>query len=135
MQYATIKFESGRNIYCFKHDIEGLQENDYVVCDTVRGFSLGQVVNTTPSHYNTTLAAKWIVQRVDLEPHLQRLEAEKITRKRKSEVAAKRRELKSRLDAKLALFRKNHELELLKTADPEAAEIISALQELEFGDN
>ena len=57
-------------LYDFFADLD-LKVGDPVVCHTVRGYSVGKVAGFVDS---STKATSWIVQKVDVEGHMQRLE-------------------------------------------------------------
>ncbi|MEW5952657.1 MAG: DUF4326 domain-containing protein [Bacillota bacterium] len=56
-------------LYDFFTDLD-LQEGDPVVCDTVRGYSVGKAVGFVET---STKATNWIVQKVDVEGHRARM--------------------------------------------------------------
>lgn len=56
-------------LYDFFTDLD-LSVNDPVVCDTVRGYSIGKVAGFVET---STKATNWIVQRVDVEGHQARM--------------------------------------------------------------
>ncbi|ABO49724.1 hypothetical protein Dred_1190 [Desulforamulus reducens MI-1] len=56
-------------LYDFFTDLD-LQIGDPVVCHTVRGYNVGKVVGFVDG---STKATNWIVQKVDVEGHMQRL--------------------------------------------------------------
>ncbi len=60
-------------LYDFFTDLE-LQVGDPVVCDTVRGYSVGKVIRFIE---RSSKATNWIVQKVDVEGHKRRLERER----------------------------------------------------------
>jgi ribosomal protein L14E/L6E/L27E len=69
--YVGVKFNEGYTIYDFAvADNIVLVSGDNVVCDTVRGFSVGEVVET--KQYSNK-ATKYIIQKVDLTAHANRL--------------------------------------------------------------
>lgn len=71
MKYAQVAFAGNlESLYDFKTDLE-LQIGDPVVCDTVRGFSVGKVIHLADT---STKATNWIVQKVDAEGHKARME-------------------------------------------------------------
>jgi len=60
-------------LYDFFTDLE-LQVGDPVVCDTVRGYSVGKAVAFIET---STKVTSWIVQKVDVEGHKRRLQRER----------------------------------------------------------
>lgn len=73
---ATVQFinsySAGYNtrVYDFKTDIEELQEGDIVVVDTANGLSVAEVVGFKEKSH---MATKWVIQKVDVEAHEERL--------------------------------------------------------------
>ena len=69
---ATVMFDVGQP-YRFKADKAlPLEPNDYVVCDTARGFALGKVCSVVDAALlqgDDSHAWKWVVQKVDLSAH------------------------------------------------------------------
>lgn len=69
---AQITFAGNNEVkYDFFTDLDNLQVGDPVVCDTIRGYSVGKVVGFLES---STKARNWIVQKVDVEGHKKRME-------------------------------------------------------------
>lgn len=74
MKYAQVSFAGNMEVlYDFKTDLE-LLPGDPVVCDTARGFSVGKVVALAET---SAKATNWIVQKVDVAGHKERLRQEK----------------------------------------------------------
>lgn len=70
---AQITFSGNNEVkYDFFTDLN-LQVGDTVVCDTVRGYSVGKVAGLLES---STKARAWVVQKVDVEGHRKRTERE-----------------------------------------------------------
>jgi dolichyl-phosphate-mannose--protein O-mannosyl transferase len=80
-----VQFKGSSTEYTFFTDLEDLKVDDYVVCDTRIGVSLGQVANLYVSEEQASKANKWIIQKVDMTAHEARMEkmkkAESIKRK------------------------------------------------------
>jgi uncharacterized protein (DUF1919 family) len=119
MKIAVISFEVGYNHYKpydFKTDLD-LKEGDLVVCDTARGYNVGQVVGIKESSKSAT---KWIVCKVDLEAHQKRLEHEKKLAEIKAKMEQRRKKLES-----LQIYR------MLAQEDPEMAKLLKEYEELQ----
>ncbi len=63
--------------YDFFTDVDNLQVDDPVVCDTARGLSVGKVAGFVKT---STKARNWIVQRVDVEGYKKRIERERLAK-------------------------------------------------------
>lgn len=72
IKVARVKFNGSEKFYDFKTDLE-LSVGDLVVCDTAVGYSIGNVVTLAPLK---EVDYKWIVCKIDLTAHRQRLEKE-----------------------------------------------------------
>lgn len=112
---ALVKFDGSYKDYAFKTDLE-LQGGDTVVCDTTHGLSIGKVVGFQDS---SNLATKWILCKVDLEKHEERIKKEK-----------KLKEIKKKMD----LRRKQHEeitfYKMIAEKDEEMANLLKEYEEL-----
>lgn len=64
-------------LYDFFTDLDDLQVGDPVVCDTARGYSVGNVARFVET---STKATNWIVQRVDVEGHQKRTEERRLAK-------------------------------------------------------
>jgi len=70
---AQIEFAGNHEIqYDFFTDITGLMPGDVVVCDTARGYSRGVFIAYIP---RTDKATRWLVCRVPVEAHRERMAA------------------------------------------------------------
>lgn len=68
-KYVGVVFKNDSRVFDFKTDME-LQEGDTVVCHTEQGLSVGAVVVLLD---NSIKATKWVVDRVNLTGHQERL--------------------------------------------------------------
>lgn len=87
---AVVQFPSGYKNYHFKNDIVELSVGDTVVCDTVNGLAIGQVVGFEDA---SAQATKWIVQKVDMEKHKERVAKQKRIDELKKKMEQRRKEL------------------------------------------
>ncbi|MEG0579509.1 MAG: hypothetical protein RR490_06300 [Niameybacter sp.] len=102
--------------YAFKNDIEGLEIGDTVVVDTRFGVSIAYV---TKFLAESVMATKFLIQKVDLDAHKERLEKEQKLTDIKAKMEARRKELQ--------------ELEVYQTlakGDPVMASILAELDNL-----
>jgi hypothetical protein len=114
---AVIEFPSGYKNYYFKNPIEDLEVGDYVVCDTSGGYSVGKVIGFKDS---SAQATKFIVQRVDLAAHQERVEKQKKIDELKRQMEKRRKEIED-----IQVY------SLLAQADPEMATMLNELLKLE----
>jgi hypothetical protein len=73
LKNVMVKFPNSAKVYSFRTDLDA-KVGDVVVCDTVQGYCIAEVkeVNT-----DLSMAKKWIVDIVDKQNHLRRLQEEK----------------------------------------------------------
>lgn len=115
---AVVQFPSGYKDYHFINPFgDELQKGDQVVCDTVRGLSVGEV---TGFNRSSAQATKHIVQVIDLSAHNERVE-----RKKKLDELHKKMEKRRKEIQDVQVYH------LLAQADPEMAEMLSQLYALE----
>jgi hypothetical protein len=117
LNVAVVQFPSGYKNYHFKNDIEDLKKGDTVVVDTINGMAVGLVVGFEDA---SVKAEKWVVQKVDLEKHLERIERENKIKELKRKMEKRRKELE---DIQLYV--------MLAKEDQEMAEMVKQLLELE----
>lgn len=91
IQIVSIEFEGTSTLYDFKTDLN-LEIGDLVVCDTSCGYFLGTVADIKG---RSDKATKWIVDKVDLKAHEERLAKER-----------KLKELKRLMDERLKRARR-----------------------------
>jgi len=76
-RFVQVTFAGNNEVlYDFFTDLQ-LQVGDPVVCDTIRGFSVGKVIGFVET---STKADRWIVQKVDVKGHKKRLERERLAK-------------------------------------------------------
>lgn len=102
--------------YSFFTDIDDLAVGDYVVCDTVNGPALGTVMKVDV----TNKATKWVIDKVSMDAHLERLKREE----KKRVLKAKLYEMKKDLE-EIAIF------EMLAEKNPEVKNMLDELKSLE----
>jgi hypothetical protein len=113
-QVALVQFDNGYKNYSFRNDIQDLEVNDTVVVDTAQGYQLATVVGFQEL---TKVATKWVVQKVDLTAHVERLDKEKKKKLLKDKMEQRRKKLE--------------EIEIYKALakeDPEMAQLVEEFQ-------
>lgn len=120
---VMIDFPHGTSYYAFLTDLE-LNIGDSVVCDTSRGLSVGKVVRHQDKNQITASdkrkAVKWVIQKVDLTAHNQRMHR-----------VARIETLNNALQRKLRDFNAKQALSIMIENDVEAAHIYEELRALE----
>ncbi|MCZ4246850.1 hypothetical protein BXO87_01740 [Bacillus sp. GZB] len=89
-EIVVVEFDPTLKHYDFKNCLEGISIGDSVVVDTRNGVRAGTVVGFKN---NSKLADRWVIQRVDLEGHKERLEKEKEKNSLKIQMENRRKEL------------------------------------------
>lgn len=79
--------------YCFKADDE-IKKDDLVVVDTANGLGLGTVSNDAVHTSEVAKATRWVVCKVDIEKHNERVAAEE----RKKAIMTKMEEMKKKIE-------------------------------------
>lgn len=117
-KFAVVSFDKDGNGkgYAFKNDIEGLAIGDIVVVDTRFGVSIAYVQEFV---VESKVATKFIIQKVDLEAHTERLEKEKKLAEMKAKMEARRKELQE-----LEVY------QVLAKGDPVMAKMLAGYAEL-----
>lgn len=92
-------------------------ENDIVVVDTTYGLQLARIVGVKKT---STAATKWLVQKIDMAEHQQRIEAE-----------MKRAELEKSMQARAKELTKVQQYEILAEKDPIMARMVSEYKSLD----
>lgn len=87
---VIVEFNSSYKQYEFKNDIEGLEVGDIVVVDAAPGISIGTV---TSFKDDSKVAMKWVIQKVDLVAHNERLAREKKLVEIKAKMELRRKKL------------------------------------------
>ena len=109
--------------YNFITDIEGLEQDDVVVVDTRNGLALATFFEYDELGFGETGAkkpTKWIIQKVDLEKHLARVEA-----------AEKAEELKRAMEEKRKQTQELEVYRILAEKDPEMKKMIEEFEKLQ----
>lgn len=96
-KYVSVQFLDSpfSSAYVFLTDIEDLKVNDLVVVDTRNGFKLASVdayVDAPPESVSTE-TLKWVIQKVDLTAHNERIERERKMAALKRKMDARRKQL------------------------------------------
>ena len=119
-RYAEVKFggRNNRNFdtstpYTFNSDIEGLQIGDTVVCDCTTGLAVGEVVNFL-AFDSSGKSSRWIVQKVDLKVHSERLEKQ-----------AERERIRGLMDMRKKQLEDEALYRMMAERDPEMAKLIA----------
>jgi hypothetical protein len=94
---GVVNFEGNYSYkeYNFITNIEGLEKGDEVVVDTQKGLAVAQFIRYNPDGFGETgvkLPAKWIIQKIDLKAHNERIEKEKELKKLKTQMEKVRKE-------------------------------------------
>ncbi|MCY8119554.1 hypothetical protein ACR6EC_07385 [Bacillus subtilis] len=89
-EIVVVEFDPTLKHYDFKNCLEGISIGDSVVVDTRNGVRAGTVVGFKNA---SKLADRWVIQRVDLEGHKERLEKEKERIAVKAQMEKRRKEL------------------------------------------
>lgn len=96
-KYVSVQFLDSpfSSAYVFMTDIEDLKVNELVVVDTRNGFKLATVdtyVDAPPEGVSTE-TLKWVIQKVDLTVHNERIERERKMAALKRKMDARRKQL------------------------------------------
>ncbi|MET3209675.1 UNVERIFIED_CONTAM: hypothetical protein ABIC26_002622 [Paenibacillus sp. PvR008] len=114
---AFVKHNGNPALYAFKTDIE-LKKDDWVVCDTSRGFETARVVKVEESD---CVATKWIVAKVDMRNHENRVLKKIVKEKRIRRINERIDLIKNKYsqnDINFLISRENEEMHsLLKELD------------------
>lgn len=114
-----VNFISGSNtrkMYSFYTDLE-LKKDDIVVCDTAYGYGIAKVVE---ENILNGQAKKWIIDRVNIDKHLERLAKEEKIKRIKGKMLQRKKQLEEK-----AIW------EMLAKKDPEIARLLKELENLE----
>lgn len=114
---AVVEFPSGYKGYHFRNPIEDLEIGDKAVCDTVNGLTVGTVIDFRET---STQATRFIVQKIDLAAHQERVEKQKAIDALRKKMEQRRKEIQ---DVQVYA--------LLAKDDPEMATMLSQLLSLE----
>jgi hypothetical protein len=115
VQFANSPFSS----YQFVTDIEDLKEFDLVVVDTKNGYQVAKVECYTELVNTSVKEFKWIIQKVDLTAHTERLQRERQMNTLLRKMEARQKELE-----KVSIFK------LLADSDPNMAAMFEEFQAL-----
>lgn len=89
--YAIVKFPNNSKEYVFLTDLK-LEEGDSVVVDTRHGLTVAKFVDYTSEPF-TSIGLKWIVQKIDLKAHENRLRFEAELKEIEMEMEKRRNEI------------------------------------------
>lgn len=116
VNFPTSPFKS----YQFLTDIEGLQQGDQVVVDTKNGFVIAEVEGYEEQNPAIKITDfKWVVQKVDLTAHQERIEKQRRVNAIKRKMESRRKDLEE-----IQLFA------LLAKDDPSMKELFDEFVEL-----
>ena len=122
---VTVEFPNdiGGKHYAFRTDIEDLKHGDFVAVDTQVGLGVAMVVKarglTAPEAHKAT---RWIVQKLDMKAHVERLKREEVAQ----EIRNKLRERKEQMEEILIYER-------LAKDDPGIQKLLDELKTIEGG--
>ncbi|KZE65030.1 hypothetical protein AV545_03670 [Paenibacillus jamilae] len=115
---AIVKHNGSQTPYAFYTDLD-LKKGDLVVCDTARGYETGRVVDI--GNTINCIATKWIVAKVDMRSHENRVLKKIVKEKRISRINERINLIKnkySQSDINYLISRENEEMgTLLKELD------------------
>jgi len=117
LNYVGVKFdEVYGKVYYFMNDIEGLQVGDLVVVDTQQGYQVATIkaISDTLPVKNVV---KWVVQKVDLARHLERVEKQQKIDELKKKMEQRRKQLEEIQIYRLLAQEDESMRELLKELD------------------
>ncbi len=109
--------------YNFVTDLEGLVKGDKIVVDTVNGIQIAEFIKYDSLGFGEEgkkMPVKWVVQKIDLEGHNQRVEA-----------AAKVQKLKAMMEAKRKKAQELEIYEILAKNDPDMAKLVEEFKSLQ----
>ena len=92
MEVQFKQFGSGKT-YDYFNTLNEVEIGDYVVVDSTRGFGVAEVVGFKDYSHE---AKKYVIQRVDVEAHEQRMEAIKRQEELERQMEAREREMEAR---------------------------------------
>lgn len=118
--FTSARYGDCSKEYAFKTDVEDLKEGDVVVCDCSSGYSLGVVTSVIEGV--SKVATKWIIQKVDVEAHVAKLEAEK-----------KLIQLKRKMIKRASELTVMSQFEILAEKDEQMAELLSEFKLISGG--
>jgi uncharacterized membrane protein len=112
-----VEFRGTNTLYDFRSSLD-LKTGDAVVCDTIRGLVVGNVVAVLDTL--TKNAVKMIVDKVDMDNYNKRLEIEKRKRMIKDKMVERRKEIEEKIIYKT-----------LAEVDPMMAKLLNEYEKLE----
>jgi hypothetical protein len=113
---AQVKFKDTTTPYSFKTILD-LEKGDSVVVDTINGLQVAKVVKVTD--IVPSIATKWVISKVDLEGHKERLEKEEEMKLVKEKMKQRKKELEE-----------ISEFEKFAEKDKEMADLLKQLKDL-----
>lgn len=118
-KFVSVKFKTTPyKDYHFLTDIEDLKRGDIVVVDTALGVNVAEVQEYVTKPY-TEAVAKWVISKVDLKAHKQRVARERKLMKIKEQMDARKQELQD-----IQLY------EFLAAQDDSMADLLNEYKEL-----
>jgi hypothetical protein len=109
-------FDDDPKKYHYFTDIDDLKTGDYCVVDSGPGLGIVQI----KGFHTSCKASNWIVQKIDLEEHKERL-------KKQERIEA----LKAQLESRRKKFEEEHLWAMMAEKDPTAAAFLAEIKELE----
>jgi len=116
MKNAVVKFQGTSKHYHFITDLD-LHEGDTVVCDTAVGITVAAVIRIEEEV--SSLATKWIIDKVDIDTH-----------KRRMELEAKKKDIKAKMEKRRKKLEDIAVFAILAKEDPDMAELLKEYQEI-----
>jgi len=116
MKNAVVKFQGTSKHYHFITDLD-LQEGDTVVCDTAVGITVAAVIRIEEEV--SSLATKWIIDKVDIDTH-----------KRRMELEAKKKDIKAKMEKRRKKLEDIAVFAILAKEDSDMAELLKEYQEI-----
>jgi hypothetical protein len=113
---VTVRFNSGHGGYDFKTDIEDLKVGDKVVVHSLNSYEVATVTRLKAS---SSIAHKYVVQKIDAEAHQQRLAKE-----------AKLKEVKEKMEERRKQLQEAEIYRILAKEDESMAALLKEYEEL-----
>jgi predicted GTPase len=93
-KFVSVQFQDNPfKSYQFLTDIEGLQQGDLVVVDTRNGFAIAQIEGYEEIEKPGLKELKWVVQKVDLTAHQERMEKQRRLNALKRKMESRKKQL------------------------------------------
>lgn len=119
MKYVEVKYNTSYNTYEFMTDLE-IAKGDTVVCDSSNGFQVAKVLKVSDEPINHRKVHKWIVDKVNVEAHNERMSKEKKLKELRQKMEQRRKKIET-----IQVYR------LLAQEDEEMASLLKELEGLD----